>query len=223
MKTEIISITKPIRADLLDLTPEEYIVYQARVSNPENQSNHETNPKLLSYCLKNGHWSIFEMVDVTFKIETSRAIMAQVLRHHSFRFQEFSQRYSEIESQDFEDLQIRIKNLKGNRQGSGESSETLIDIGIDSCINSKQNYDLLLRYGAAPESARMVLPMATATKAYMKGSVRSWLTYFWQRRSSHAQKEHQDMANSIFNQFSEYFPICSKLAGEGEMKYVSRT
>jgi thymidylate synthase (FAD) len=223
MKTEIISITKPIRADLLGLTPEEFIVYQARISNPENQSNHETGPKLLSYCLKNCHWSIFEMVDVTFEIETSRAIMAQVLRHHSFRFQEFSQRYSKTESQEFEDLKIRIKHLKGNRQGSGETSEHLSDMGIESCLDSRYNYCRLIDDGAAPESARMVLPLATATRAYMKGSVRSWITYFWQRRSSHAQKEHRDMANSIFNQFSEYFPICSKLANEGEMQYVSKT
>jgi len=119
MKSEIISITKTIKADLLELTPEEFIVWQARISSPHNQDNHATGHKLLRYCLTNGHWSVFDMVDVTFEVHTSRAIMAQILRHSSFRFQEFSQRYAEVKDFDFSDLEIRLKHDEGNRQGSG--------------------------------------------------------------------------------------------------------
>ena len=220
MKSEIISITKTIKADLLELTPEEFIVWQARISSPHNQDNHATGHKLLRYCLTNGHWSVFDMVDVTFEVHTSRAIMAQILRHSSFRFQEFSQRYSEVKDFDFSDLEIRLKHDEGNRQGSGEANEFLTKHTRFWANKTSWEYEWLIAAKAAPESARMILPLCTPTKAYMKGSVRSWITYFWQRRSSHSQKEHRDLANSIFAQFAEHFPLCAKLADEGKMQYV---
>lgn len=220
MKSEIVSITKPIKADLLELTPEQFIVYQARVSSPNNQLNHDTGAGLLRYCLMNGHWSVFDMVDVTFEIVTSRAIMAQVLRHSSFKFQEFSQRYAEVKDFDFSDLEIRMKHEGGNRQGSGELNQEMTHASYQVIINNSLMYSFLVEDGAAPESARMVLPLCTPTRAYMKGSVRSWITYFWQRRSAHAQKEHRDLANSIFAQFAEHFPLCASIADAGQMKYV---
>jgi len=220
MKSEIVSITKPVKADLLDITPEEFIVYQARVSSPNNQHNHDTGEKLLRYCLQNGHWSVFDMVDVTFEIHTSRAIMAQILRHSSFRFQEFSQRYAEVTDFDFSDLEIRLKHDEGNRQGSGEANPAMTFAAQPVIRNNALMYSFLVGDNAAPESARMILPLCTPTKAYMKGSVRSWITYFWQRRSAHSQKEHRDLANSIFTQFAEHFPLCAKLADEGKMQYV---
>ena len=220
MKSEIISITKPIQADLLELSPEQFIVYQARVSSPNNQHNHDTGAGLLRYCLQNGHWSVFDMVDVTFEIVTSRAIMAQILRHSSFKFQEFSQRYAEVKDFDFSDLEIRLKHEGGNRQGSGEVCAILTGNADTSAFYAAEAYDWMITRGAAPESARMVLPLCTPTRAYMKGSVRSWITYFWQRRSAHAQKEHRDLANSIFGQFAEYFPLCASIADAGQMKYV---
>ena len=220
MKSEIVSITKPIQADLLDLTPEQFIVYQARVSSPNNQLNHDTGEKLLRYCLENGHWSVFDMVDVTFEIHTSRAIMAQILRHSSFKFQEFSQRYAEVKDFDFSDLEIRLKHEGGNRQGSGEPNPEMTHAAMQVLRNNALMYSFLVEDNAAPESARMVLPLCTPTRAYMKGSVRSWITYFWQRRSAHAQKEHRDLANSIFAQFSEHFPLCASIADAGQMKYV---
>ena len=220
MKSEIVSITQPIKANLLELTPEQFIVYQARVSSPNNQLNHDTGAGLLRYCLMNGHWSVFDMVDVTFEIVTSRAIMAQVLRHSSFKFQEFSQRYAEVKDFDFSDLEIRYKHDGGNRQGSGEVSSILSEHAIFEVGKAAEEYEWMLDCGAAPESARMVLPLCTPTRAYMKGSVRSWITYFWQRRSAHAQKEHRDLANSIFDQFAEHFPLCASIADAGQMKYV---
>jgi thymidylate synthase (FAD) len=220
MKSEIVSITKPIKADLLELTPEQFIVYQARVSSPDNQLNHDTGAGLLRYCLMNGHWSVFDMVDVTFEIVTSRAIMAQVLRHSSFKFQEFSQRYAEVKDFDFSDLEIRHKHDGGNRQGSGSVSGILTDHAHELVDESVGEYNWMIECGAAAESARMVLPLATPTRAYMKGSVRSWITYFWQRRSAHAQKEHRVLADSIFMQFSEHFPLCAAISDAGQMKYV---
>jgi thymidylate synthase (FAD) len=221
MKSEIVSITKPIKSDLLNLSPEQFIVWQARISSPHNQDNHATGHKLLRYCLTNGHWSVFDMVDVTFEIHTSRAIMAQVLRHSSFKFQEFSQRYAEVMDFDFNDLEMRFKHDEGNRQGSGTVSFKGSWHAQDLVAEQVRGYQDLIKDSIAPESARMILPLCTPTKAYMKGSVRSWITYFWQRRSSHSQKEHRDLANSIFAQFTEHFPLCAKLADEGKMQYVS--
>ena len=206
---------------LISITPdaEKTMAHIARVSNPNNQDN-PNYAGLLKYCIKHNHWSVFEQSFLTLEIETTRGIAAQILRHRSFTFQEFSQRYAEVNSFDFSDLEIRLKHKGGNRQGSGESSALLSELTILEAGKAAEQYEWLVACGAAPESARMVLPLCTPTRAYMKGSVRSWITYFWQRRSAHAQKEHRDLANSIFAQFAEHFPLCASIADAGQMKYV---
>lgn len=203
------------------MSPEESIVYMARVSSPNNQDKHDTAYKLLTYLVKHGHWSPFDMVDMTVEIYTSRAIMAQILRHWSFRFQEFSQRYSEVDLIDWNHLEARQKHVEGNRQGSGENSNVGLFHLKQSCLASECAYQHLLQLGIAPESARMALPLAVPTRAYMKGSVRSWMTYFWQRLDPHAQKEHKELAEDIFQIFEEIFPNIAKMVTNGKPSYLS--
>jgi thymidylate synthase (FAD) len=214
---KLISVTETIDT----MSPEESIVYMARVSSPQNQDKHDTSYKLLTYLVKHNHWSPFDMVDMTVEIHTSRAIMAQILRHWSFRFQEFSQRYSEVELIDWEHLEARQKHIKGNRQGSGEKSNVGEFHLKQSCLASECAYNHLLQLGIAPESARMALPLAVPTRAYMKGSVRSWMTYFWQRLDPHAQKEHRELAEDIFQIFEEVFPNIAKMVINGKPSYLS--
>lgn len=214
------------------LTPEQYLAYVARVSSPQNQDNHDTAERLLRYCLVNSHWSVFETVTMTLQVHTSRAVMAQILRHHSFRFQEFSQRYAPVEvpmqPEGWRDLEMRFAHDKGNRQGSDEAGESpmgLTHLAQSACADSARAYKRLLDSGIAPECARMVLPLATPTTAYMIGNVRSWITYFWQRGSGpcgHAQKEHRvQVADPAFDIFREHFPALAKVVSEGIMRYVT--
>lgn len=221
MEAKIISITNPLIGDE-QLTPEQLLVYIARVSNPSNQSNTETSERLLNYLIKHKHWSPFDMVDMTVEVKTSRAIAAQILRHWSFDFQEFSQRYAE--AVEIEPIEIR-KAGSTTRQGSAEEFNpeiTLIwndglkesgpaDEKIKNFIEASEVlYKALLASGVAKECARMVLPLATQTTIYMKASVRNWLFYFSQRLDAHAQKEHRDLANLIFNIYKENFPTVCK-------------
>ncbi len=162
------------------------------------------------------------MVDVTMEITTSRAMMAQILRHSSFKFQEFSQRYAEIYEFDWSDLEMRDKAVGGNRQGSGKVNELMTHDMLRAVRNAGYDYEMLIGAGIAPESARMILPLATPTNAYMKGSVRSWITYFWQRCSKHAQKEHRLLAEAMFEQFKPHFPVISELITKGKMVYVEK-
>jgi thymidylate synthase (FAD) len=194
-----------------DVTPEEFIAYAARISNPSNQMNTATSAKLLTYLVKNSHWSPFDMVDMIVEVETSKAIAIQLLRHWSFRFQEFSQRYAEVSELDYSHVEIRQKAAGGNRQGSGEENPEMSEATRHVCNLSAQMYSELVADGAAPESARMVLPMATLSTLYVKGSVRSWMTYFWQRLDPHAQKEHRELAEGIFTIFAENFPVIAEL------------
>lgn len=192
-------------------TPEEFIAYAARISNPGNQMNNATAPKLLTYLVKQPHWSPFDMVDMTVEVTTSKAIAIQLLRHWSFRVQEFSQRYSEVSELSYEHVEMRMKHEGGNRQGSGEENPEMSEATQHVCNLSALMYSELVGDGAAPESARMVLPMATLTTLYVKGSVRSWMTYFWQRCDPHAQKEHRELALQIFEIFREQFPHLGEL------------
>lgn len=224
MKTKLISITKPVYDELS--TAEELIVYCARVSNPNNQLNNETAPRLINYCIKHGHWSIFEMASMCVEIKTSRAIAAQILRHKSFSFQEFSQRYSSVSN--IEPIEIR-KQGETNRQSSSEAFDpNLVTIigdpniphagksksaskAIDEYLNKGlELYEDLLSAGVARETARMVLPLTTETTMYMSGSARSWIHYFDVRCCEHTQKEHRDIAYSIRNLFKEEFPMISE-------------
>lgn len=220
MKATLIAITQPMsgRADFSPTTAEELIVYAARVSNPSNQDNMNTSERLLNYCIVHKHWSVFETASMTIEIETSLAIATQLLRHRSFTFQMFSQRYAEVGelNEMFETTRLRIKASGGNRQGSVEgilpisaSSAYLRAIAI-----AHDAYDLLIGLGIAPESARFVLPQCTKTRLYMTGNVRSWIHYLEQRCSSHAQKEHQDVAHEISGIFSQQFPIIHKLINQ---------
>lgn len=190
------------------LTPEEFIVYCARVSNPSNQLNIETAPKLLRYCIKNKHWSIFEMVDLTFEIQTSRAIAAQILRHKSASFQEFSQRFSKVA--DFESIELRLQGKTNRQVGDEPFFCDELEVKIEDHLNySKILYNELLQENVAKECARMILPLVTQTTLYMKNSVRNWIHYIELRSSEHTQKEHRDIANAIRMIFMNQFPDIS--------------
>jgi thymidylate synthase (FAD) len=206
MKTKLIAITQSVIPDVPDA--EGVIVYAARVSNPSNQLNMATGEKLLTYCMKHGHWSVFETASMTVEIQTSRAIAAQILRHRSFTFQEFSQRYAE--ATEFEPVELR-KQAETNRQSSSEvMSDEYGDYSIRSYLSQVHGfYRELLDAGVARECARMVLPLCVQTTLYMTGSVRSWIHYFQQRLSEHTQKEHREIAQSIFEIFQQQFPIIS--------------
>ncbi|MBN8246230.1 MAG: FAD-dependent thymidylate synthase [Verrucomicrobia bacterium] len=189
------------------LTAEELIVYCARVSNPSNQLNLDTGHKLLHYCIRHGHWSVFETVSMTVEIQTSRAIAAQILRHRSFSFQEFSQRYA-VAAGGSEPIELRWKGGT-NRQGSGGLSQDpeADALVAESIAKAEETYAALIDAGVAPECARFVLPLATKTTLYMTGSVRSWIHYLQQRLSLHAQKEHRSVAQVIGSIFADQFPI----------------
>ena len=207
MKTKLIAVTKPLVEGIN--TADELIAYCARVSNPSNQLNTETAPRLLKYCVKHGHWSIFETVSMTVEIVTSRAIAAQILRHRSFTFQEFSQRYAE--SIDVEPVELRLQDKK-NRQASGQLlNDPEADAFIAGVIREAfQVYDTLLSDGVSRETARMILPLCTQTTLYMTGNVRSWIHYLDQRCADGTQKEHRDVANSIKQLFITQFPTVSE-------------
>lgn len=227
MDVKLVSITQSL-VDEKVVTPEELIVYIARVSNPSNQLNTETSSKLIAYLIKNKHWSPFEMVDMTVEIITSRAIAQQILRHRSFSFQEFSQRYAKVA--DFEPVQLR-KPAEKNRQSSEEPFEDNLEAVeyiedwtnkpyqgsahslIQSHINNSENlYKALIIAGVAKECARMVLPLTTQTKIYMKGSVRSWIHYLQIRCDPHTQLEHRQIADKIREIFMQQFPNIAKVA-----------
>lgn len=207
MNVKLVSITNPTIEGVAK--PEDLVAYCARVSNPSNQLNTETSPKLLSFCIKHGHWSVFEMVDMTVEIKTSRAIAAQILRHRSFSFQEFSQRYSQV--QELEPLELR-KQADKNRQSS---SEVITDEEINTIAKLILNgavevYESLLSKGVSKESARMVLPLGIQTTMYMKGSLRSWIHYINLRTEQNTQKEHREVAEEAKKIFIENFPSISQ-------------
>ena len=201
---------------LISITPdaEKTMGYIARVSNPSNQDN-EKYAGLLKYCIKHNHWSVFEQSSMTLEIETTRAIAAQVLRHRSFTFQEFSQRYAASTALGDIDLpELRKQDLK-NRQNSTddldpEIVEKLNKQMITLFSSSKALYEQMLSQGVAKECARMVLPLATPTRIYMTGSCRSWIHYINLRSAHGTQKEHMDIAEACRKVFIEQFPSVSE-------------
>lgn len=215
MKVSLVSITQSLVPDVI-MSPEELIVYIARVSNPSNQLNTGSSVRLLEYLIKHKHWSPFEMVDMTVEIVTSRGIAQQILRHRSFSFQEFSQRYAAVT--DMEPVQLR-RQADSNRQSSTEEFDPNIEFGnaddpyVTSASNaikehierSEELYKALLDKGVAKECARFVLPLTTQTKIYMKGSIRSWIHYLQIRADSHTQLEHQQVALEIQTLFRQNF------------------
>ena len=207
MSVKLVSITLPEMSGLT--TPEELISYCARVSNPSNQKNMDSSSKLISYLIKHKHWSPFEMVDMTVSIVTRRSIAAQILRHRSFSFQEFSQRYST--ATDVQQIELR-KQGKTNRQSS---EEIILDSTLSKMVDnhlekSKELYQYLIDEGVSRETARDVLPLATETTMYMKGSIRSWIHYLDLRCADDTQLEHRIIANNIKEIFIINFPNISE-------------
>ncbi|MHC4883738.1 MAG: FAD-dependent thymidylate synthase [Planctomycetota bacterium] len=201
------------RAKLVWVTPEAESVmgYCARVSNPKNQDNPDVE-KLIAYCVRNQHWSIFEMANMVCEINTTRAIAQQILRHRSFTFQEFSQRYAE--TQGFEDIEIRRQDQK-NRQNSIDDLDPETKAWFDDeyeglLTHANTLYEDCLKRGIAKECARFVLPLSTKTKLYMNGTVRSWIHYLALRTGHGTQKEHCEIARSIQEIFREQFPTITK-------------
>jgi thymidylate synthase (FAD) len=210
MKTKLISISNPLVTGINNA--EELISYCARVSNPSNQLNLETAPKLLKYLIKHKHWSPFEMVSATFEIKTSRAIAAQILRHRSFSFQEFSQRYST--ATELERIELR-KQGKTNRQVGDEPLSVSEHIELFDKIEKLQEdsikiYNDLISKGVAKECARSILPLNTSTTLYMSGSIRSWIHYIDSRSNQDTQKEHREIAIELKNTFKDIFPNISE-------------
>jgi thymidylate synthase (FAD) len=191
---------------------EEIVVYCARVSNPKNQLNKESSPKLLSFLIKHKHWSPFELASMCLEIKTSRGIAAQILRHRSFSFQEFSQRYSE--AQELEPLNLR-KQADKNRQSSSDSfTDSLLNTKVrEHTAKSISLYNNLISAGVAKESARFILPLTTETTMYMQGSIRSWIHYIDLRSQENTQKEHREIAEGSKQIFINEFPNISVALG----------
>ena len=205
---------------LVSVTPdaEKVMSYCARVSNPSGQDR-DDYAKLLSYCIKNEHWSIFEMAFLTLQIDTTRGLAAQILRHRSFTYQEFSQRYADttLLAEDIPMFELRRQDNK-NRQNSIDdiSDETKVKWNAqirEHFSKAKAIYDGMIADGIAKECARFVLPLATPTRLYMSGSVRSWIHYIKLRSSNGTQKEHRLIAEEAKKVFSEQFPTVSEALG----------
>jgi thymidylate synthase (FAD) len=212
---KLIAITKGA-GDLIEQNAQEVISYIARVSNPNNQLNFESAAGLLRYCIKHEHWSIFEHAFMTLEINTTRGIAAQILRHRSFTFQEFSQRYADTNLLSDKSLvpDLRRQDTK-NRQNSIDDFGDYVKLGMQGEIakyfEQGQNlYNSLLDKGVAKECARFVLPLATPTRIYMTGSCRSWIHYISLRSANGTQKEHMNIAESCKEIFKQEFPSVSE-------------
>lgn len=202
---------------LIHITPnaEQLIAYMARVSNPANQDNTKTSAKLIKYLIDHKHWSPFEMVNMCVEIETTRSVAAQILRHRSFSFQEFSQRYAEVELR-AEIPEFRRQDLKNRQNSIDDLSESTLRqaelIAASALVNSQRAYEELLQLGVAKECARDVLPLATPTRLYMNGTVRSWIHYCQLRCGNGTQKEHQIIAREAWKLLEEHLPsVCVAL------------
>ena len=202
---------------LVSVTPdaEQHMAYVARVSNPQNQDN-DKFAGLLRYCIQHGHWSVFEQAFMTVEINTTRGLAAQILRHRSFTYQEFSQRYADVSyiREDIPLPELRRQDTK-NRQNSIDN----LDPEVVESLNKQMEtlfssafslYNQMIDIGVAKECARFVLPLATPTKLYMTGSIRSWIHYINLRSGYGTQKEHMDIANDCKSIFAEQFPTIAE-------------
>ena len=201
---------------LVSITPdaEQTMAYIARVSNPSNQDNDKYSG-LLKYCIKHNHWSVFEQSSMTLEIETTRAIAAQILRHRSFTFQEFSQRYAASTALGDIDLpELRRQDEKNRQNSTDDLDPKMVEKFEKQMItlfsSSKALYEQMLSQGVAKECARMVLPLCTPTRIYMTGSCRSWIHYINLRSAHGTQKEHMDIAEACKKVFTEQFPSVSE-------------
>jgi thymidylate synthase (FAD) len=206
-----------MNVSLVTVTPdaEKTMAYVARVSNPKNQDN-EKFAGLLKYCIQHGHWSVFEQAHMTLEIETTRGLAAQILRHRSFTYQEFSQRYadSSLLGKEIPLPALRRQDNK-NRQNSIDDIDPLMQQDFEIkmqryFVDGMKLYKEMLDAGIAKECARFVLPLATPTRLYMTGSVRSWAHYINLRSGHGTQKEHMDIANACKSIFCEQFPVVSQ-------------
>ena len=201
----------------VSITPdaEKTMAYIARVSNPSNHEN-EKYAGLLKYCIKHNHWSVFEQSSMTLEIETTRGLAAQILRHRSFTYQEFSQRYADTKLLDDKIPlpKLRKQDLKNRQNSTDDLDEFLIqdfELEMEKLFNSSMNlYNRMLDNGVAKECARFVLPLATPTRLYMTGSCRSWVHYINLRSAHGTQKEHMDIAHKCREIFVEKFPNVSE-------------
>ena len=214
------------QVNLVSVTPkaEETMGYVARVSNPKNQENPNVSG-LLGYCIKHGHWSVFEQAHMTVEINTTRGLAAQILRHRSFTFQEFSQRYADTNllAEEIPMFDLRHQDYK-NRQNSTDdvpkNKKADLQYKIaEHFVEAMDLYNELLASGIAKECARFVLPLATPTRIYMPGSVRSWIHYIDLRSAHGTQKEHMDVARAVQCIFVGEFPIVSEALGWNTMTH----
>ena len=201
---------------LISITPdaEKTMAFIARVSNPSNQEN-EKYSGLLKYCIKHNHWSVFEQSTMTLQIDTTRAIAAQILRHRSFTFQEFSQRYAESHELGNIELPDLRKQDKKDRQNSTDDLDPFVRQKLEAQMitlfsSSQSLYNQMIQEGVAKECARMVLPLCTPTKIYMTGCCRSWIHYINLRSAHGTQKEHMEIAEACRKVFTEQFPSVSE-------------
>lgn len=209
-----LQVVEPFNVKLVSVTPdaEHLMAYCARVSNPANQDNRETEARLLSYCARNGHWSVFEHANMTVEIETSVAIAAQIVRHRSFTFQQFSARYSKAGDMGFYIAEARRQDTK-NRQNSIDDLPADVvnwfdDVQAKMATYSKLLYDEAIRKGIAKEQARFLLPQNTLTRLYMTGNVRNWIHYLQTRCAEGVQKEHKEVALAVRDTiFKQQFPV----------------
>lgn len=224
MEVKLVALTKPVIEGLNSL--EDFIAYTARVSNPSNQMNTETSDKLLKYLVKHNHWSPFEMATMVVEINTTRDIARQILRHRSFSFQEFSQRYANAEDLGFEFREYRLQDTK-NRQNSIEMNEE--NLTDENAINvvmwkkhqeqylefTKKLYNWALDHGIAKEQARAVLPEGlTCSRLYMSGTLRSWIHYCAIRTHESTQKEHRLVAKEVQKILEKEIPSLSGLLND---------
>lgn len=219
MKVKLISYSKPtdsISDEGID-NAQELVAFCARVSNPSNQLNTETSEKLINYLIKNAHWSPLEMVSACLEIETTRDIARQILRHRSFSFQEFSQRYANpVEDLEFVIREARLQDPK-NRQNSVETEDEKIINEWEKLQNSlienaKEVYNWAIENGIAKEQARSVLPEGnTVSRIYMNGTLRSWIHYIQLREANGTQKEHMEIAHACADVIAQIFPLATQL------------
>lgn len=223
MPVKIISYSKPLPSDTSNTsdmnTLQDLVAYCARVSNPENQNNKQTNEKLIKYLIKNHHWSPLEMVNICLEIETTRDICRQILRHRSFSFQEFSQRYAEAKF-GYKTKEARTQDVN-NRQNSIALSNDEDNLLLKESWEQKQNdiinmsnetYQWALSNGIAKEQSRAVLPEGmTISRMYMNGTLRSWVHYLQLRTGNGTQKEHQEIALECAQEIAKIFPMITEL------------
>ena len=220
MKVKLISCSQATGLPEYIKTPQELVAYCARVSNPANQLNTETSEKLIKYLVKHQHWSPLEMVSACLEIETTRDIARQILRHRSFSFQEFSQRYADpTQDLSFEIREARLQDTK-NRQNSIETDnqnlkERWEDYQRSIIANAQHAYEWAIENGIAKEVARAVLPEGlTMSRMYMNGTLRSWIHYIQLRSANGTQKEHMEIALACAKAIAQIFPLTKELTTE---------